>query len=113
MAAMWASNGRLELRFRHAFNVALGRSAFHDRTALQKVRPARVLRAGFCAPGLWVEDYMSGVRRVLCFNADFEINVPRVASLASLAPTEVHFNRRHALRAVKQRFHKESNDHST
>jgi hypothetical protein len=50
MAAMWASNGRLELRFRHAFNVALGRSAFHDRTALQKGRSARVLRAGF-APG--------------------------------------------------------------
>ena len=39
------------------------------------------------APGLWVGDYMSGVRRVLCFNADFEINVPRVAPLASLAPT--------------------------
>ena len=54
---------------------------------LQKGRPVRVLRAGFCAPGLWVGDYMSGVRRVLCFNADFEINVPRVAPLASLAPT--------------------------
>ena len=45
-------------------------------------RGAAVLRAG-----LWVGDYMSGVRRVLCFNADFEINVPRVAPLASLAPT--------------------------
>jgi hypothetical protein len=80
MAATWASNSRLELRFRHTFNVALGRSAFHDRTALQKGRPARVLRAGFCAPGFRVGDYMSGVRRVLRFTADFEINVPRVAT---------------------------------
>jgi len=90
-----------------------GQKRFPRSHCFAKGRPARVLRAGFCAPGLWVEDYMSGVRRVLCFNADFEINVPRVAPLASLAPTEVHFNRRHALRAVKQRFHKESNDHST
>ena len=110
MAAMWASNGRLELRFRHAFNVALGRSAFHD---LCK----KGVRRGCCALGFARRgsgsEIICLVRRVLCFNADFEINVPRVAPLASLAPTEVHFNRRHALRAVKQRFHKESNDHST